>query len=147
MHKNGLGSMAAVVGVLAGCASGGERPPPLDPETVRVGQQIYARSCAACHGARGEGAAGWQSPNDAGELSPPPHDPSGHTWKHSDAMLYRIVSESWRDPFNRTARVTMPAFGDVLTPEEIRAVLTYLKTLWTDDQRRFQWEESQGARR
>lgn len=36
----------------------------------------------------------------------------------------------------------MPAFQDVLSDQEIRAVITYLKTLWTDEQRRFQWTES-----
>lgn len=135
------GGVAASLALLAGCSAGGDGPPP-DRETIRLGQRVYARSCAACHGAQGEGAANWQAPNDAGELPPPPHGPAGHTWMHSDAMLSRIISEGWRDPFNKTERLTMPAFEDVLTPEEIRAVIAYLKTLWTDEQRQFQWEES-----
>jgi len=36
----------------------------------------------------------------------------------------------------------MPAFGHTLTPENTRAVIEYLKTLWTPAQRRFQREES-----
>lgn len=77
-------------------------------------------------------------------MPPPPHGPQGHTWKHADAMLYRIISNGWRDPFNKTDRLTMPAFKDTLSPEEIRSVVTYLKTLWTPKQRRFQREESEG---
>ena len=58
-------------------------------------------------------------------------------------MLYGIVRDGWRDPFNRTTRLTMPPFGDKLSPAEIRAVITYLKTWWLRAQRRFQWDESQ----
>jgi hypothetical protein len=32
----------------------------------------------------------------------------------------------------------------VLSREQIRAVIAYLKTLWTPEQRQFQLEESQG---
>lgn len=109
---------------------------------VDLGRRIYESQCAACHGAKGEGQAGWQRPNAAGELPAPPHDRTGHTWKHSDAMLYRTVAEGWRDAFNKTQRLTMPAFGQTLTPAEIRAVVDYLKTLWTPTQRAFQREES-----
>src|SRR3546814_10044779 len=106
-----------------------------------AGRKVYQEYCASCHGPRGEGQANWEAPNDQGELSAPPHNAEGHTWKHADAMLYRMVSEGWRDPFNKTRELTMPAFGDQLSPEQIREVVTYLKTLWTSEQRQFQWEE------
>jgi mono/diheme cytochrome c family protein len=57
-------------------------------------------------------------------------------------MLSEMVSKGWRDPFNKTKRLTMPAFSDVLSAEQIRTVITYLKTLWTPQQRGFQVEES-----
>ncbi len=79
-----------------------------------------------------------------GELPAPPHNAEGHTWRHSDAELYEMVSKGWRDPFNKTTRLTMPAFGSVLSPDQIRAVISYLKTLWTPEQTEFQSEESQG---
>lgn len=72
----------------------------------------------------------------------PPHDASGHTWKHSDATLYRTVQQGWRDPFNKTQRLTMPAFQGQLSREDTLAVIDYLKTLWKPEQRRFQAEES-----
>ena len=37
----------------------------------------------------------------------------------------------------------MPAFKDILTDQEIQLVIEYLKTLWTEDQRRYQRSESQ----
>lgn len=125
---------------LASC--GDEEPPPPDPEMVALGRQVYGQYCASCHGAEGEAQPNWQTPNELGELPAPPHDSTGHTWKHSDAMLYHIVLQGWRDPFNTTERLTMPAFRGMLSPREIQAVIIYLKTLWTDEQRRFQWEES-----
>lgn len=75
----------------------------------------------------------------------PPHDRTGHTWKHSDAMLYRIVRDGWRDPFNKSPGLTMPGFGNDLSPAEIRAVLDALKTGWTPQQRAFQRKESRTA--
>ncbi|KDP87220.1 hypothetical protein CF70_002940 [Cupriavidus sp. SK-3] len=58
-------------------------------------------------------------------------------------MLYRIVKNGWRDPYNKTERLTMPAFAQALSPAEIRDVIEYLKTMWTPEQRRFQREESE----
>lgn len=110
-----------------------------------AGRRIYAAQCAACHGAAAQGQHAWDQPGLAGDMPAPPHDREGHTWKHSDAMLYRIVRDGWRDPYNKTRTLTMPAFAPGLTPAEIRQVLDYLKTLWTPEQRQFQREESRNA--
>ena len=114
----------------------------MDQVLAARGREVYAARCATCHGSQGEGGAAWQQLDERGELPPPPHNAEGHTWRHADGMLYRIIREGWRDPFNRTDRLTMPPFSAVLSPEEIRAVVTYLKTWWEPDQRRFQREES-----
>ena len=143
MRSSLLGGLVGLPLLLAACGRGEEGPPEPDPEAVALGREVYRAYCASCHGPDAEGTTGWQTPNEAGELPAPPHDSTGHTWKHSDAMLYDIVSEGWRDPFNRTERLTMPAFGSVLSPRQIGAVATYLKTLWTSEQRAFQLKESQ----
>lgn len=143
MHSVAVTGLAGTTLLLAACARGAEGPPPPDPDLVALGRQVYEQNCASCHGAQGEDVPDWQVPNAAGELPPPPHGSTGHTWKHSDAMLYQIISQGWRDPFNETERLTMPAFRGVLSPREIQAVVAYLRTLWTPEQRQFQWEESQ----
>ncbi len=125
-----------------GIADAVDAPPQLDPDVVKSGRAVYEQYCASCHGANAQGAPNWQERDEHGELPAPPHDAQGHTWRHSDAELYRMISKGWRDPFNKTKRLTMPAFGDVLSQREIGAVITYLKTLWTPEQRRFQTEES-----
>jgi mono/diheme cytochrome c family protein len=137
------GLMATLVLFGAGALAAGEAdPPPLDRKDVEAGRIAYQKYCASCHGVRGEGEPNWETLNAQGELPSPPHDAEGHTWKHSDEMLYRMVSEGWRDPFNKTERLTMPPFREVLSPQEIRDVIIYLKTLWTPEQRQFQWEET-----
>ena len=135
-----VGLCALAAGTCATAAS----PASKEIAQVAAGRRAYAEHCAVCHGARGEGAPDWARPNAYGEVPAPPHNARGHTWKHSDAMLYRIVQDGWRDPFNKTDTLTMPAFKGRLSHADTIAILAYLKTLWTSEQRRFQVEESQG---
>ncbi|HCY62226.1 MAG TPA: cytochrome c, class I [Oxalobacteraceae bacterium] len=137
--------IATVIGLLGAAAqahaAGGARAASPSQQEIDTGRLIYQQQCAACHGVKGEGKPGWEKRDALGELPPPPHDPTGHTWKHADAMLYKTIRDGWRDPFNKTKRLTMPAYKDTLSPHEIRSVISYLKTLWTPEQRRIQREE------
>ena len=136
--------MIVTIGVVSTKTMAGAQSPQSKAAPVANGRAVYEQFCASCHGARGEGAPRWQSPDRNGEMPAPPHGPKGHTWKHSDAMLFRIVQQGWRDPFNKTRRLTMPAFGGQLSRADTIAVITYLKTLWRPEQRQFQAEESRG---
>lgn len=114
--------------------------PQADAETLALGQQVYETTCTACHGINGEG----QNPQaplrrDAtGRFPAPPHNENGHTWHHDDDLLFQIVKEGGMgDPDNF---YPMPAFGDQLTDGQIEAVLAYIKTMWTDEQRQRQAE-------
>ena len=123
-------------------AQAAEGPPPLDPGSVESGRAIYEQHCALCHGANAQGAPNWREPDEHGELPAPPHNAEGHTWRHSDPILYEMITKGMRDPFNKTTRLTMPPFDDVLSRGQIRAVIAYLKTLWTPEQRAYQSDES-----
>lgn len=136
-----LFGMSVFIG--GGAAVAGKIPAP-DGEQLAAGRAVYLGYCASCHGENGEGQENWQRRDENGELPAPPHDASGHSWRHSDDMLYRMISRGWRDPFNRTERLTMPAFGAMLSEQEIRDVIAYLKTLWTDEQRVYQ-DKASGA--
>jgi mono/diheme cytochrome c family protein len=131
----------APLALLALACRARDEGPPLDPAAVRRGAAVYRAHCASCHGARGEATPDWKRPDARGDLPPPPHDSTGHTWHHADGLLYRIVATGVTDPTARRPS-RMPAFGTALSPDEIRAVLTYLKTLWTPEQRRRQREAS-----
>jgi len=98
-----------------------------DVSGPRTGEQIFASTCAVCHGDGGEGAENWMVREEDGRLPPPPLNGDGHTWHHSDGVLYRIVSEGGAGiGFGSN----MPGFKEELTREEIIAVLEYIKSLW-----------------
>jgi len=145
--------MAVTLIVVAGCGSLTLRAPAdssttaaalpmLDPNQVTRGRQIYVQQCASCHGQQAEGAPNWQQPDARGDLPPPPHNDSGHTWRHSDAQLADIIRNGLRDRFNKTPELTMPPFKDRLSDAEITAVITYFKSLWSPEHRAFQEEEN-----
>jgi mono/diheme cytochrome c family protein len=114
----------------------------LDRDRIARGRQVYLRHCAACHGPNAEGAPNWQKPDARGNLPPPPHDDSGHTWRHPDTQLAEIIRDGFRDPFNRTPELTMPPFRGVLSDEEVAAVVGYFKSLWSPEHRRYQEEQN-----
>ncbi|MFH1343418.1 MAG: c-type cytochrome [Pseudomonadota bacterium] len=134
------GMVAAASQILVAKAS--DQLPPIDSEHIKAGHAVYEQYCASCHGAHAEGAPNWKERDAQGELPAPPHNAEGHTWRHSDAELYEMISKGWRDPFNKTKRLTMPAFGETLSPKQIHVVIDYLKMLWTPEQRQFQSEET-----
>jgi len=139
--------VAAGVALAAGCGTIArarsnpvESPaslPPRNAAQVVKGRQVYLNGCASGHGQFAQGARNWQHPDQRGDLPAPPHDAKGHTWRHSDAQLTQIVRDGWRDPFNKTPELTMPAFKR-LPNAEIVAVIEYFKRLWTEDERRYQ---------
>jgi len=116
---------------------------PLDPSQIAHGRQVYTQNCARCHGQNAQGAPNWQQPDARGDLPPPPHDDSGHTWRHSDAQLAEIIRNGLRDRFNKTPELTMPSFKDQLTDAEIAAVIIYFKSLWSPAHRMYQEEQNQ----
>ena len=110
------------------------RGQPITPMQIAQGQEVYAANCASCHGANLEGQQNWRRRLDNGRLPAPPHDETGHTWHHSDRILFTItklgvaaiVSDYQSD---------MPAFAEVLTDDEITTVLAYIKSTWPERQR------------
>lgn len=132
--------------VLLGAACGGGSATDAE-RTVQRGRALYQQHCAVCHGSNAQGAATWQRPDDRGNLPAPPHDDSGHTWRHPDGQLREIILDGQRDPFNKTPDLTMPSFRDNLTDQEIDAVILYFKSLWSEEHRRFQQEETEKAAR
>lgn len=118
--------------------------PTLDADEVARGRQIYLEQCAACHGQQAEGQPQWKQPDAQGNMPAPPHDDTGHTWHHADGLLYEIIRDGFRDLLKPPeSPLTMPAFGDKLNDAEIRAMITYFKSLWSEQNRLFQWQVTQ----
>ena len=130
--RNVIGFTLILLGmlVLAGCT--GSAPVP-DPKQVALGQTIYQANCASCHGPRGEGQPDWKRQNADDTYPPPPHDSTGHTWHHPDAVLFRITLLGGQAVAPPGFASGMPAFGDKLDEREIRAVLAFIKSTWPED--------------
>lgn len=107
---------------------------PSDTAQVARGKDIYAQYCASCHGANLEGQPEWRKRLPNGRLPAPPHDESGHTWHHADAVLIDIVKNSLVP--GRTApdgyQTDMPAYGKILPEDDIVSVLAYIKSKWPE---------------
>lgn len=147
-------------GLLAGAVAYTLRPGPgqalVDPgdaELVALGKEVYAAQCAACHGAALEGEPNWRQRRADGRLPAPPHDPSGHTWHHPDAHLFVMTKHGVQALVGADYASDMPAYADVLSDREIRAVLSYIKSTWPADiqarhddiNRRFEAARQQGG--
>lgn len=119
---------------------------PLQAETE--GRKLYLENCAACHGVDLEGQPDWRSPDENGLLPAPPHDETGHTWHHDDAMLRDYITRGGQavlDDMGVTFTSGMPGFGSFLQADEIEAILDYIKSTWPDRIREMQAQRSAAA--
>ena len=107
---------------------------PDDPAVVAQGGELYAENCASCHGADLSGEPGWpdwRQRKPDGRLAAPPHDESGHTWHHPDELLFQITKLGTAGVMGDPNHASdMPAFGEVLSDDEIASVLSYIKSTW-----------------
>lgn len=148
MHRNRLALVlglllavlvaAAVLYVQSARTAGVAQPPhalrPDDPQTVLAGERIYAKHCATCHGVRGEGQPNWREQGPNGRLPAPPHDASGHTWHHPDALLFTITKHGLAQLIRQPDYPTdMPIYDGVLSDAEIVAVLSWIKAQWPQE--------------
>ncbi len=100
-------------------------------QVLALGQEVYAEACASCHGVNLEGQPNWRTRLENGRLPAPPHDATGHTWHHPDEMLFSMTKFGPQDFAGLDDYESdMPAFEDVLSDQEIWAVLAYIKSTW-----------------
>ena len=110
---------------------------------LESGRVLYAASCQACHGDQ----------QGVGRLAlVPSHDSGGHTWHHPDGQLLQTVldgTSAIRESLGLPpSDIEMPPFMERLTQKEVLAILSYIKTWWTEEQRDSQaavsrqWEEA-----
>jgi mono/diheme cytochrome c family protein len=137
----GLG-LAGCAGRASTSASSITSYPTLDAARVNRGREVYQQNCVICHGANAEGAINWATPGPDGLYPPPPHDDTGHTWHHSDRVLYETIRDGMNDPLQPGSPLRMPMWGGKLTDAEIRAVIEYFRSLWTEEHRQYQWDET-----
>ena len=113
---------------------------PDDFTITQNGRTIYQAQCAACHGAELQGQTeNWQEPDASGRQPAPPHDKTGHTWHHSDDLLFEITKYGPAAAAELpTYQSNMPAYEKILSDDEIVAVLSYIKSTWPPQEREWQ---------
>lgn len=93
---------AVMLMVSAGVSVRAQDAPPVTPEQIKGGSEIYARNCATCHGNR------MKNPEWAIDLATIPKD-------DRQRFIQSVTN----------GRGNMPPWGDVLKPEEIAALWAY----------------------
>ena len=101
-----------------------------DTAFVNFRRVVYTENCASCHGVALEGQANWQQRDADGYLPAPPHDETGHTWHHPDEYLFLMTKYGIEKIIGKKYLNNMPAYKDILTDNEIIAVLSFIKSKW-----------------
>ncbi len=91
-----------------------------DPATL--GERTFVQWCAPCHGQAGEGFIN--------ALDAPAINADGETYLLTDEEIMAAIVDGGAESEGK-----MTPLGDFLVDEQEQAVLDYLHTLWTDEQR------------
>lgn len=96
-----------------------EANPELLQFAIAGGSAAFKVNCVQCHGSGAQGSAGYPNLNDDEWL-----------WGGSIDEIYQTITHGIRDPQDDDARFSeMPAFGDMLEPEQIKEVAAYVISL------------------
>ncbi|ABU58851.1 c-type cytochrome [Roseiflexus castenholzii] len=134
----GLILIGVVVGAALTSRGSSSTDAPISSARNREGRELYVTYCASCHGVNLEGQPNWRQPLPNGSMPAPPHDATGHTWHHPDDFLFRITKEGGQSVAPQGYVSGMPAFGSVLSDDQIWMVLEYIKSAWPPDVQEFQ---------
>ena len=108
----------------------------LEDRNLSAGQILYTNNCASCHGAKLEGQPNWQSLNSDGILPAPPHDATGHTWHHDNELLFEYTKLGGKGALAARGITDfnsgIPAFGGVISDEDIWDTLAFIKSTWPE---------------
>jgi mono/diheme cytochrome c family protein len=89
--------------------------PTLPWDEIETGERVYDSLCVSCHGiyGRGDGELAPSLPTPPRDLNIPPH-------QVSDEELRRVIADG---------RGAMPGAGNVLSADELRAVMAFVRVL------------------
>lgn len=81
---------------------------------------------------------GWKDKVDAdGHRLAPPLNGSGHTWHHSDKILFYIIKRGLAKMVPNYEGKMM-GFSDKLNDAEIKSVIAYFKSFWSNQNYQYQ---------
>lgn len=102
-----------------------QNPVDATPASIAAGAALYARQCAACHGATARGDGRLAAATAA--YGNRPSNLTDTVWQHgeSDGEIFTAI----HDGFTNGQEVLMDAFGDRFADDEIWQIVNYLKQL------------------
>ena len=107
-------------------------------EMFNLGKELYQANCASCHQPNLSGQVGWKEKVDAdGHRLAPPLNGTGHTWHHDDKTLFYITKYGLAKLVPKYEGKMM-GFGDKLNDQEIKSVLAYIKSFWSNEYYQYQ---------
>lgn len=145
MRRKASAIAAGLAAVIVGTASAAWLFGRGESAGIATGRRVYAEHCASCHGPELQGQPNWQTRLANGRMPAPPHDSTGHTWHHSDDQLFTIVKQGIR-AIVPDYESDMPGFEGVLSDDEIRAVLAFIKSTWPEREGEYQRRRSAPAK-
>lgn len=105
-----------------------QAPPDLPSKQRADGAALYARHCAACHGPEGRGD-GWNAP--ALPVLPTAHADAELMSRRPDDTLFDGIAAG---AYILGGSPRMPAFGEMLDTDQIRALVRYIRLLCACEQ-------------
>ena len=95
-----------------------------DKQRIASGERIFAQHCVVCHGEQAVGDENWRFRDESGHFPPPPLNGTAHAWHHPWEELHEII---------RDGQNNMPAWGGILSSEEIDDTIHWFQSLWSDE--------------
>lgn len=126
VKKRGIVIAIIIVSLTLGCVSSTPESEKPVPPPISKGEALYQKYCVSCHGEKGvgENPLNIYATDEYGVIAPP-LDESAHAWHHTDEALVEVILEgSSRNP-------RMKSWKDVLTEEDARDLVGYIKSLWS----------------
>jgi len=116
---------------------------------IVAGATLYAQNCAVCHGDQLQGQSNWRIALDDGTFPAPPHDQTGHTWHHDDALLFSYTKLGGAGALAAQGvtsfKSAMPGFGETLSDQDIRNVLGFIASTWPERVRKARKDRAAGG--
>jgi len=114
------------------------RADPDNEKQVVLGALVYREHCASCHGVALEGEPNWRKHKASGRRPAPPHDATGHSWHHPDEHLFRVTKFGFAPLMPAGSKSDMNGFAEIITDDQIWAVIAFIKSKWTSRAREVQ---------
>lgn len=97
-------------------------------EQLNKGNHLFKKHCSVCHGHNAESIPNWKQLDANNNYPPPPLNGSAHSWHHDLPLLRKTIQQGGK----RLGGV-MPAFDQILSADEIDAVIAFFQSLWPQE--------------